>query len=84
MFLFGKQVRFNDPLVRLSRYIAGSQSFRGSGVVYFFDQPMGAPHAVSWSKSTVFAFKQVFLVFFRHKCKKERKKIEGLLGGQVV
>ena len=27
----------------------------------YFDQHMGAPHAVHWSKSFVFAFKQVFL-----------------------
>ena len=40
----------------------------------YFDQPTGAPHAVLWSKSFVFALKQVFSYFSVTNRKKERKK----------
>ena len=43
------------------------------GVVYF-DQQMGAPHAVCWSKSFDSALKQVFCLFPSLMEKKERKK----------
>ena len=50
------------------------KSFAGTFVVYF-DQQKGAPQAIRWSKSFVFAFKQFFLMFppIMEKKEKERK-----------
>ena len=48
----------------LDHSIEGSQHFM-TDVVYF-DQQTGALHAVGWSKSFVFVFKQVFCIFPSH------------------
>ena len=52
-----------------------SKSKSCNWIVFFvyFDLQMGAPHAVCWSKSFVFAFKQVFLYFSVTNGKKKGK-----------
>ena len=47
-----------------------------SPFVVYFDQQMGAPHTIRWSKSFATALKQVFLYFPSLTEEKERKKKE--------
>ena len=44
--------------------------------VVYFDQLMGAPHALHWLKSFVFALKQVFSYFSVPNGKKERAAVQ--------
>ena len=47
-----------------------------SVAVVYFDQETGAPHAIRWSKSFVFALKQAFSYFSVTNRKKKQKRKE--------
>ena len=81
MWIFGKYLciewRQTWPCIieDLKRKNKFYKKFGKIKVVVYYDHQTGAPHAVWWSKSFIFALKQVFLYFsVTNEKKKEKRK----------